>query len=104
GLLGTAYQSLLRTNSVTSNRSAESVILYLTAQLGPAIESVRIRSSVPRYRPDGSVSPAVSLTSCGACKLTALVSMSCTGRAPADWRRLAQKLSCCPPHDNLSKD
>src|SRR5215467_16062922 len=79
-------------------------ILYLIAQLGPAIESVRIRSSVPRYRPDGSVSPAVSLTSCGACKLTALVSMSCTGHAPADWRRLAQKLSCCPPHNNLSKN
>ena len=70
--------------------SSVRVILYLTVQLGPPIESARIRSSVPPYRPGGSVSPALSLTSCGACKLMTLVSMICMGSRPANWRRLAQ--------------
>jgi hypothetical protein len=95
-----------RTNAVTS-KSAElrsgwrvapmvascssvSVILYLTVQLGPPIESARIRSSVPLYRPGGNVSPAFSLTSCGACKLMALV----WGRAPcARLRRFTTMLN-----------
>ena len=62
--------------------SSVNVILYLTVHLGPPIESARIRSSVPRYRPGGSVSPVLSLTSCGACKLMALVSMICMVARP----------------------